>query len=482
MITTELATKLKGSNLKARSVRGAVALGVGTMTERGLRLVRNMILARVLAPDEFGLMALVMGASVVLEAIAEVGVKQSVIQNKRGGELEYLNTAWWVQVARGSGLFIVAILVAPWLGAFYHNPKLVPLLRVAFTVILFNAFISPRVYVWEKKLQFAKRVFLFQGGGLLGTLLSLGLALTIVSNVWALVIGFVAEGASRCLLSFVLCPFLPRISIHRESLSDILAYARGMFGVPILAAVAFQLDVLTLGKVVSGENVGMYWLVLQLPSQIGSLFSNIVHPVLLPLFAEKQDEKQSLRRMVTKITTWTAMMGIPTIIFLAACASQVLSILYGARYAAVALPFSLLCVYMFLITQGSILSQVYFATGKPEFQRRFVLIRLCLMYPSAVLFGLTGAAAVMLLANLIGLFLQVCWCGRLIGLKTSDYFRCYFHGVVLGLPIIVVVGLTIVLGANSNTRLLILGFSTIPLALLAHVFLIRSGNGKLAAK
>ena len=71
--------KIKGDSLKARSARGAAVLGIGTVAGRGTRFVRNMILARILAPDEFGLMAIIMVAAMAFEAFTEVGIKQSVI-------------------------------------------------------------------------------------------------------------------------------------------------------------------------------------------------------------------------------------------------------------------------------------------------------------------------------------------------------------------------------------------------------------------
>ncbi|MFA5240239.1 MAG: oligosaccharide flippase family protein, partial [Phycisphaerae bacterium] len=149
---------VRGNNLKARSARGAISLGIGSILERGLRLVRNMILARLLVPDEFGLMAIVLAAATTFEAFTEVGVKQSVIHNKKGDETEYLNVAWWFQAVRGLALFVVGFIIAPWIGAFYNNPGLLPLLRVSFIAILFNGFMSPRVYVLEKKIQFGKYV------------------------------------------------------------------------------------------------------------------------------------------------------------------------------------------------------------------------------------------------------------------------------------------------------------------------------------
>lgn len=433
--------KVRGSNLKARVARGSLILATGTFAERGMRLVRNMILARLLAPDEFGLLAVVIAAAAMLEAFAEFGVKQSVVHNKKGDEEEYLNVAWWFQAMRGIGLFVIAYLASPWISRFYNNVELLPLMRVAFAAILFNSFISPRVHVLEKKIHFGKWVFLSQGSGLLGTLVTLGITFFLVRNVWALVIGFVTEAMFRCLLSFVLCPFLPRLSIHKDSLRDIFKYARRMLGVPILAAMAFQVDVLVLGKVVSAEQVGMYWLGLQLALQINMLYFKVVYPVLLPVFAEKQDDKQFLSNAIMKVTTYTGVLGIPITTFLVVCASSILSTVYGSAYAAVAIPFGLLCVYAFIRIQGSALVQTYFAIGKPHLHRRFVILRLtilaCLIYPGIVQFGLVGAAAVVLLANFTGLCMQVIWMKKPIGLRFGEYASCWVPGLRLAVIVLV---------------------------------------------
>ena len=453
--------RLRSNSLKARSARGAMTLGIGTVAERGLRLVRNMILARLLAPGQFGVMAIVMTVSAALEAFTDVGVKQSVIHNKRGDEAEYLNVAWWFQVVRGVGLFAVAYILAPWISYFYESAELLPLMRFAFVAILFNGLISPRVHALEKNIQFGKWVFLFQGSGLLGTLVSLGLAFFVMRNVWALVIGFLAEAVFRCLFSFVLCPFLPRMHIDRENLGEVLKYARRMLGVPILAVIAFQMDVLVLGKVVSAEQVGLYWLGLQLALQLSMLFSKVVHPILLPAFAEKQDDKGAIRNAAMKITTWTAIFGIPMTTFLVVCAGSVLSVVYGSEYAAVAIPFALLCVYVLVRVQGSTLSQIYFAIGKPNLHRRFVMLRLailaCLMYPAVRQFGLAGSAAVVLLANSVGLCMQVVWMHRLIGLEFGRYAFCWVPGLRLAAIVLIPVLIARLFGNDMIVWNIIIG-------------------------
>jgi len=473
--------KIRGDSLKARSARGVVTLGIGTVAERGLRFVRNMILARLLAPEQFGLMAIVMAASMALEAFTDVGVKQSVIHNKKGGEPEYLNIAWWFQVVRGLGLFAVAYISAPWISHFYESAELLPLMRFAFVAILFNSLISPRVHVLEKKIQFGKWVFLYQGSGLVGTLVSLGLAFFVMRNVWALVIGFVAEAMLRCLLSFVLCPFLPKLTIDRDNLSEVLKYARRMLGIPILAVIAFQLDVLVLGKVVPAERVGMYWLGLQLALQMNFLFSKVIYPILLPVFAEKQDDNESVCRAIMKVTIYAAVLGIPITTFLVVCAKPVLSIVYGLIYATVAMPFGLLCIYVLLRTQASILSQVYFAIGKPHLHRRFVVLRLailaCLIYPGAVLFGLVGAAAVVLLANLVGLCMQVIWMKKPIGLRFVEYARCWIPGLGLAAMVLAPVALLRFFGNQSLVlNIVVGGLACSAACFIGLVLLLRRGE------
>lgn len=445
--------KIKGNSLKARSARGVVTLGIGTVAERGLRFVRNMILARLLAPEQFGLMAIVMAGSMALEAFTDVGVKQSVIHNKKGDKAEYLNVAWWFQAVRGLGLFAVAYISAPWISHFYESAELLPLMRFAFVAILFNSLISPRVHVLEKKIHFGKLVFLSQGSGLLGTLISLGLAFFVVRNVWALVIGYVAEVVIRCSLSFVLCPFRPRLSFDRGCLSELLRFARGMLGLAFLTVVIRQTDILVLGKVVSGEQLGMYYLALQLAYQPVLLFERMIGKVLLPAFAEKQDDKESIRRAMLTIVKTTAVFGVPLLAFLIICAGPILSLVYGSPFGAVSVPFSFLCLWALVTTQAIGVGSVLIGVGMPHLHRRAVALRavilIGLIYPAIRFWGLSGAAGAVLVAYSVALVPPFLWMRWLINLKLNEYALSWLPGFWASLVVIVP---TILLRYSSGTK------------------------------
>ena len=430
--------RVRGNTLRARCARSGIALGLGNFAERCIRLARKIILVRLLAPDQFGLMSIVMAVSMLFEAVADLGLKQAIIQSKKGAEQDYLNVTWWLQSIRGFALFTMAFLLAPLVSQFYKMPQLVPLLRTALIAIVINGLMSPKTHILQKNLRFGKWAFFTGGTHLLGTLLTLSLAF-VIRNVWALVIGLVGEAIIRCLFSFCLCPFRPRLTLARQSLNSIIRFAGGMLGLPILTAITLQTDIIVLGKVVSTEKLGMYALALALSQQPIGLLSSIFGPVLLPAFSQKQDDKATLRNAVVEITTNAVLVGVPLTAFLIVYGRPILATVYGTQYCAMAGPFGLLCGSMLVRMHTVILAAMYLAVNRPHLHRRlvlvFTLVIVCCMYPGTILGGLVGAAAVLLIANVIMLSLQVMIMPRLIGLGSKEYLRCWLSSAWL-LPII----------------------------------------------
>ena len=471
-----LIDKVRGDSLKAKSVRGAMVLGIGTAGERFLRLVRNMIMVRILAPDVFGTMAIVIAASSIFETLSDVGVRQSVIQSTRGVNDNYLNVAWWFQSLRGLGLCVIGFLAAPWISRFYDMPELPSLLRVAFIVMVFNGLMSPCVYVLEKKFQFGRVIILTQGSGLLSILITIGLAFYL-KNVWALVIGLVAEAIVRCLLSYILCPFRPRLSIDKDCFSDLLHFAKGMLGLAFLSVVVRQTDIVVLGKVVSGEQLGMYYLAFQLAYQPVQLFDKIIGKVLLPAFAEKQDDKQSIYLAVLTIVRTTSVFGIPLLTFLVICSGPILSMVYGSQFAQVSVTFSLLCLWSLVCTQCIVVASILIGVGLPHLHRRVVIFRavilIGLIYPSIVLWGLSGAAMAVLTAYSVALVVSFIWMRKLINLKFNEYALNWLPG--LGISFIVVVPIILLrwLGQIGPVLNMAVGIASCLVAWLLGLFLLQ---------
>ncbi len=110
---------LLGDSLKAKVLRGGAWLGSGNVAEQAARFGRNMILTRLLAPEAFGALAIVLSAGGVLQSFTDIGVREGLVQNPNGGEDHYVNTAWWLGFGRAVSLAAVLFAVAPLVARFY---------------------------------------------------------------------------------------------------------------------------------------------------------------------------------------------------------------------------------------------------------------------------------------------------------------------------------------------------------------------------
>jgi len=198
---------LSGQGLRAKVFRGGAWLGSGSFAEQATRFGRNILLTRLLAPEAFGTMAVVMSATSVLSSIMDVGVREALIQNPKGHEDGHVGAAWWFALARSSSLYALLFLAAPFAAHFYGNHELSALLRVAGIGLILDGMLSTRAYVAIKEMRFRKWATINHGSGIAGVIVTVILAF-FIRDVWALVLGSVAESAARGVYSFLLCPFL----------------------------------------------------------------------------------------------------------------------------------------------------------------------------------------------------------------------------------------------------------------------------------
>lgn len=399
-----------GQELLGTCLRGGTALAAGAVAERAARLVRNMVLARILAPNQFGIMALVMAAMEIFDALTDVGIRATVVQSSRGENPEFLNVAWWFGAIRGVGIYLVGVLAAPLLAMIYREPALTSLLRVSFLVLLFNNLVSTGLPLYQRRMRFGPYVWITQGSGLAGTAVSLVTAL-FIPNVWALVIGSVAEAAICCVASHVLCPIRLSLHIDRECGREVFAFSRGMLGLPVLMLIVMQADIFVIGRVCSQEVLGAYSLASALATIPTVFYMRVVQPMVLPVLSGYRDKPRELGKAVLWTVRLILFFGAPLVACLVVFAHPVLTVVYGVRYSGAAQAFAILCVCVLLRLVGSVMAYGCLAAGQPQLQRGFVLLRALLVtgliYPAVRQWGACGAAWVLLFSFFPAVVVQV---------------------------------------------------------------------------
>jgi len=428
-VATATQTLSFGQNLRDRVFQGGVWLGTGSVIEQIVRFGRNMLLARILAPEAFGTMAIVLSTAAVVHTLTDMGVKEAIIQNPRGHEERYKGAAWWLALGRGVSLYALLFFLAPLVAAFYGNAELRMLLRVTGIAVLFDSTLSSYAYIAVKELRFSKWAFINHGGGIAGVLLTVVLSF-VIKNVWALAIGYVAESLCRCALSYALCPYRPPRAWDKEAIRDLLRFSRGLVGLSFLNLIFSRTDVFVLAKMCTAAQLGVYALAVNLVQTPMIFMMNVLGQTLLPTFSLVRGDLSRANRILYKVSAAIVLLGLPALAFFVLCGRSLLTIVYGHRYSAAAGALAVAsCAGLINLLNGQI-TTIFYSIGLPHLHRRAVaamaLVMISAVYPFTKWYGITGTQLACLAATIVGFSLQVSRLRRLSDLNCGQYLKSLF--------------------------------------------------------
>jgi len=424
---------LRGGTLRAKTMRGGLFLTGGSVAEQGSRFARNMILARLLAPSAFGTMAIVMSSAALVMCMTEIGQRFAVIQNPRGGEDEYLNAGWWMGMGRSILTYGIIFSMAPFVAHFYGNAELSALLRVALLSMLFDGAMSPRSILPQKEMRFGRWMAITNGGAICGVILTVVLSF-VLRDVWALAIGSCSENAFRCLLSYIVCPGLPRLGWDRQAVRELYRFTKQGFGLSFLNLIFTRTDIFVLAKLYSATALGVYTMAVYLVQTPAVFLTNMLVQILLPTFAHVQEDKERVNRILIEVTSWVILLGLPAMVGCYLCGSSLLRLIYGTRYEAAAGPLAVAAVVVFLSLLNVLITSVFAGMGRPGLHRRAVtasaVIMMIAIYPACRLFGVVGGQVAALLAIVASYGLQIWRMRGLTGLDLLRYGRAFVPAVL----------------------------------------------------
>jgi O-antigen/teichoic acid export membrane protein len=432
---------LLGDSLRAKVFRGGAWLGAGSVVEQAARFGRNMLLTRLLAPEAFGEMAIVLAAGSMLQSFTDIGVREGLVQHRSGGEDHFVETAWWLGLGRAISLAAVLYAVAPLVARFYGNIELTALLRLSTLGIVLGGASSPRAYVAMKEMKFGKLAAIANMGGICGVAITVVLSF-VIRDVWALVIGSCAESAARCAISYLVCPYFPSLRWNKEASRDLLRFSKGLFGLSFLNLIFARADIFVLAKFYSPAELGLYTMAIYLVQTPTTFIMNMLGQTLMPAFSQIQDDVRRTNRVLVQVTTLIWILGLPVLVFVFFCGRSVLTLAYGQRYGSLTGALCLAsCVALANLLNGQI-TTVFYARGIPHLHRSAVAAMAIAMavaiYPLARWLGPVGGQVACLLAVMVGYVLQVLRVRRLIGLDLTLYSKGFLIATLASMSVVAV--------------------------------------------
>ncbi len=320
--------------LKALALRSAPWSVGGRFLAHGLRLLSNIILARLLFPEVFGLTAIVGAFMYGLKMFSDLGVGASVVYNKRGKDPEFLNTAWTIQIIRGAIITMGALMLAWPAAKIYGDPQLTALLAAAGFGGLIQGFDSMALHTQQRKVELAPVIQLEIIGQVVTIVVMVAWAL-VSPTVWALVGGNLIGTATKTALGHVYLPrFAHRLHWNPDAAREVYNYGSWIFLSSVFTFIGAQGDRLLLGYYLDLTLLGVYSVATRFTEALTSLQRRLTHSVLFPVFSETaRDDPERLVTRYYKVRLWTDLLFLTASGLLFTTGHVLIDVLYDTRYA-----------------------------------------------------------------------------------------------------------------------------------------------------
>lgn len=314
------------SNLKS----GIIYTGISRYSGIIITVVIGAILARLLTPAEFGIVALVAVFTAFFSLLSNFGIGQAVIQNQDLQERD-LQSIFSFSILLGFTLSALFFLSAPFIADFYNEPVLVNVTRLLSLSLLFNTLqIVPKA-LYQKDMKFKKIGIISVAVNLTSGILAIVLAY-LGFSYYALVIQGIFSGLVTLIIFYLLKPIRISFKIELTSISKIIKFTGYNFMFNFVNYFSRNADNLLIGKFMGTESLAFYnkaYTLMFLPVQN---LTHVITPVLLPVLSKRQNDYEYIYNSYLKVVKVLATIGFPLSVFLYFSSSEIINIVYGSQW------------------------------------------------------------------------------------------------------------------------------------------------------
>lgn len=422
-VVTKKATMGMGWNFL--SFGGTKLLTLGTLS----------VLAHLLSPEIFGLVALATLTMDYLSIISDLGFGAALIQ-KKGNVEEHANTAFSINILANASLTILISLTAPLAANFFREPTLTPVLRWLSTIFLIKSFGTIQNVLLERELNFKKRMIADLGNAVIKSLVSISLACQ-GYGVWSLVAGSLAGTAVASIALWRLSPWKPKLAWETSVVKQLFSYGLSIIGSNALTAWEDNFDYLIIGRIFDSAALGIYTVAYRLPETLILNTLWLMTSVLFPTFSALQDNKDSLKKGFLSTVHYVELLVVPICFGMLVTADPLIRVAFGTQWIDAIPLLQFISLYALIASIGFHAGDVYKAIGRPDILFKISLplfpLRLLALWIGAQ-FGLIGVALGHLVAEIAAIIINFIVIKRMINVTSIEIFRemnAFIGGIVL---------------------------------------------------
>ena len=403
-------------SLKDKTVKGVAWSGIDNVAQMGVTFIVGIVLARLLSPDDFGLIGIIAIFTAVCTVIINGGFGTAIIRKKNATDDDY-NTAFIVNLGLSLLLYALIFVGAPYIAQFFGREELVDLTRVSSLAIIIGALALVQQTRLTKRIDFKSQTKITIAASVSSGIVGIVLAL-MGFGVWALVVQQLLASIIRTILLWIVNKWMPKLQFSSKSFHELFGFGWKMMVSGILDTVWKELYQVVVGKFYSPATLGQYTRAKQFSQLFSSNLTTVIQRVTYPVLSNIQDDKVRMISAYRRIIKTTMFITAISMFFLGAISEPLLYCLIGPKWHEAAIYLPLICISGSLYPLHAINLNMLQVQGRSDLFLGLEIIKKVIgLVPLAVciIYGVMPMLYVNLLIGAICYFLNSYFPGKLLG-------------------------------------------------------------------
>ncbi len=411
-------------SLKDKTVKGTIWSGIDNVAQFGVTFLVSIVLARLLTPDDYGLIGIIAIFTAVCTTLINGGFTNALIRKKDATDDDY-NTAFIVNLVISLVLYVVIYLLSPFIADFFHRRELVALTQVSSLGMITGALGMVQQTRLTKRIDFKTQtkitIVASVASGIVGIVMAL-----IGFGVWALVAQTLTSQGLRTILLWVANRWVPQLRFSSESFHELFGFGWKMMMSGLIETIWKELYQVVVGKFYSPATLGQYTRAKQFSTLFSSNLTTVIQRVTYPVLSNIQEDKERMVAAYRKIIKTTMFVTAICMFFLGAISEPLLYCLIGPKWHEAAVYLPLICITGSTYPLHAINLNMLQVQGRSDlFLGLEVIKKIIGIAPLSVciFYGILPMLYTSILINIISYFLNSYYSGKFLGYSSWMQIR-----------------------------------------------------------
>lgn len=461
-------------DLKTLATFGIMWTGISQFSTQVFQLVVIIILARLLSPQDFGIIGI---ATVFIGFVAifnELGLSAAIIQRRDVNEL-HLSTSFWSNIFVGIIMFIFTLIISPFVATFFQEEIIRPILIISSISLIIGPLGIVHRALLEKNLDFKNITVVEICTAFVSGTISIVLALT-GFGVWSIVYGNISGSIISIIVLWKISNWKPSLKFSIPHLKELFRFGGNVTGSKIIAYIIVRMDFLVVGKMFGTVALGYYTLARNLTSFPVQKISWAIMRVTFPTFSKIQKDNDMLRKGYLKVIKYVSLITFPMLAGLFVVASEFILVVYGEKWSPMVILLQIFSIGGALVSIGAIESTILFSKGRSDLQFKLQIYSAILMFIAVIIgvnFGMIGMAIAVTIMTAFSLLIFQIVVNKLIKLDMFTFIKEIIPAAVCSTILIIGVEIYKRTIFVDSIQLIYMLLSSIFIGMIVYIILIR---------